>query len=101
MRLNITGKAYEQLDDFPPSLFWETESPDDVGGTPSKHLSDSGRKTVLKASAIVKSKGGGGGTTATTIQTPRNFQEPERIRIDNHPTDSRAVESGDGPDDDE
>lgn len=44
-----------------------------MGGTPSKHLSDSGRKTVLKASAIVKSKGGGGGTTATTIQTPRKL----------------------------
>ena len=44
-----------------------------MGGTPSKHLSDSGRKTVLKASAIVESKGGGGGTTATTIQTPRKL----------------------------
>ncbi|CAL6416987.1 unnamed protein product [Bathycoccus prasinos] len=44
-----------------------------MGGTPSKHLSDSGRKTVLKASAIVKSKGNGGGTTATTIQTPRKL----------------------------
>jgi hypothetical protein len=43
-----------------------------MGGTPSKHLSDSGRKTVLKASAIVKSKGNGG-TTATTIQTPRKL----------------------------
>jgi hypothetical protein len=43
-----------------------------MGGTPSKHLADSGRKTVLKASAIVKSKGGGG-TTATTIQTPRKL----------------------------
>ena len=44
-----------------------------MGGTPSKHLADSGRKTVLKASAIVKSKGNGGGTTATTIQTPRKL----------------------------
>jgi hypothetical protein len=43
-----------------------------MGGTTSKHLSDSGRKTVLKASAIVKSKGNGG-TTATTIQTPRKL----------------------------
>ena len=43
-----------------------------MGGTPSKHLADSGRKTVLKASAIVKSKGNGG-TTATTIQTPRKL----------------------------
>ena len=43
-----------------------------MGGTPSKHLADSGRKTVLKASAIVKSKGSGG-TTVTTIQTPRKL----------------------------
>ena len=43
-----------------------------MGGTTSKHLSDSRRKTVLKASAIVKSKGTGG-TTATTIQTPRKL----------------------------
>jgi hypothetical protein len=55
-----------------------------MGGTPSKHLADSGRKTVLKASAIVKSKGNGGGTTATTIQTtprklPRNPSELESI----------------------
>jgi hypothetical protein len=54
-----------------------------MGGTPSKHLSDSGRKTVLKASVIVKSKGNGG-TTATTIQTtprklPRNPSELESI----------------------
>ncbi len=55
-----------------------------MGGTPSKHLADSGRKTVLKASAIVKSKGNGGGTTSSTIQTtprklPRNPSELESI----------------------
>ena len=55
-----------------------------MGGTPSKHLADSGRKTVLKASAIVKSKGNGGSTTSSTIQTtprklPRNPSELESI----------------------
>ena len=53
-----------------------------MGGTSSKHLADSGRKTVLKASAIVKSKGGGsGGTTATTTprKLPRNPSELESL----------------------
>ena len=55
-----------------------------MGGTPSKHLADSGRKTVLKASAIVKSKGNGGVSTSSTIQTtprklPRNPSELESI----------------------
>ena len=71
-----------------------------MGGTPSKHLADSGRKTVLKASAIVKSKGNGGYYLVDdSDDSSKTSTKPERIGIDNHPTDSRAVERGDGPDD--